>query len=599
MATVLHRLAAWADSDPNSPAQSYKVGDQWKAVTSREFRDRVYWLALFLESRGLNPQDIGTIFSYNCPQWVQMDLAPLLLGAKSAGIYPNSTAKDILYILNHTESRFFAVQNKEYFKKIVGDQGDSALPDRIQLVLVFDGDESISSKAVGFEKAIAEGKKLASQAGTRKFSEYLNKVDPQAGAFMIYTSGTTGQPKGAILSHENLVFSVDAVVRHWRLPMGNGSLFSFLPLCHVAEKLQNVGAGICQRYNTYYCTKFENVSVELPQVQPTLVLCVPRVWEKMMEGVLKKVDHGSEVKKAMAKWAFATGTRISEAKYAKRMPAITDWLQWKVADRLVLSKVRHALGLSKAEALASGAATLAPSVSLWFRSIGLEINEDYGQTESTGVICMTKRDVDCLGTVGAAVDGLEVKIAEDGEILTRGKHVFIGYFRDDVSTAQALDQSKWLHTGDLGEFDSRGFVRIRGRKKEILKTSGGKMVAPLPIEEALKSASVISQVCMVGDGRKYLSALITLSESKLAELAKANGTLKGVIITAPHVVNEIKQHIDQLNSTLPTYEQIKKFAILSREFSIADGEMTPTLKMKRNVIEDRYQQVIQQFYESA
>jgi long-chain acyl-CoA synthetase len=204
--------------------------------------------------------------------------------------------------------------------------------------------------------------------------------------------------------------------------------------------------------------------------------------------------------------------------------------------------------------------------------------------------------MDCAGTVGKAVAQTEMKIAEDGEILTRGRHVFVGYFKDPAATAQVLEDG-WLHTGDLGEKDSRGFVRIRGRKKEILKTSGGKMVAPLPIEEALKAAPIISQVCMVGDGKKFLSALITLSETKLSELSKSNGTLSGRTITSPPVLKEVKTFIDELNTSLASYEQIKKFAILSKEFSIVEGEMTPTLKMKRNVIEKKYQDVINQFYE--
>ncbi len=598
MSTILHRLAAWADSDPNSTAQAVKENGQWTPISAREFRDHVYWLALFLESRGMTSQDTATIFSYNSPQWVHMDLAPHLLGARSAGIYPNSTPKDILYVLDHTESRFFAVQNKDYFKRMVNEKSKISMPERIELILVFDGDTSISPKAVAYELAIEEGKKLAKK---KKFSDYLNRVDPHAGLFMIYTSGTTGNPKGALLSHDNLIYTVGLAVKHWDLPLGSGgSLFSFLPLCHVAEKIQNVGVSICQRYTVNYCTQFDNVAIELPEVQPTFLLCVPRVWEKMMEGVMKKVDGSPEVRKRLAYWAFDVGARAAERKYATSsvhlIESLKGWLEWQLADRLVLSKIRRGLGLANSQALASGAAALSSGVSMWFRSIGLEINEDYGQTESTAVICMTQRGVDCIGTVGAAVEGIEVKIAEDGEILTRGRHVFKGYFKDEVATAQTLFDG-WLHTGDLGEKDSKGLIRIRGRKKEILKTSGGKMIAPLPIEEALKSSSMISQVCMVGDGRKFLAALITLSESKLAELSQTNGTLKEVVITAPKVVGEVKDCVDELNSTLASYEQIKKFAILSREFSIAEGEMTPTLKMKRNVIEHRYQEVIQQFYD--
>ena len=569
--TILHRLSAWADSDPQSTAQSYKKGSEWKAITAREFADRVYWLALYLESRGMKQQDIGTLLSYNCPEWVHMDLASLLIGAKAAGIYPNSTHKDILYILNHTESRFLAVQNKEYFQKLSDGSGGFELPSRIELVLVFDGDTSISPKAVSYESAIAQGKKLAADTKAKKLKTYLDQLNPDAGAFMIYTSGTTGTPKGAVLSHTNLVYTIDIGMKHWDISdVRKGSLFSFLPLCHVAETLQNIGAGITLHCNVNFCSKFENVSAELPEVQPTLLLCVPRLWEKMMEGVMGKIDHGHGFKKNLAVWALSVGARVGEPLLFGKKVGFLDRLQWKIADQLVLSKIRQALGLAHAKALVSGAAALPTHVCKWFRSLGLEIMEDFGQTESTGIICMTERGVDCAGTVGKPVVGLEMKIAEDGEILTRGRHVFLGYFKDDAATAEAL-AGGWLHTGDLGELDKRGFVKIKGRKKEVLKTSGGKMIAPLPIEEALKAAPLISQVCMVGEGRKFLSALITLSESKLKELSKVNGALQNGVITAPGVVDEVKKYVDELNSSLASYEQIKKFVILSRSFPLIQG----------------------------
>ncbi|MGZ3697552.1 MAG: AMP-binding protein, partial [Bdellovibrionota bacterium] len=264
--------------------------------------------------------------------------------------------------------------------------------------------------------------------------------------------------------------------------------------------------------------------------------------------------------------------------------------------KLVLSKIRHALGLGHADTLASGAAALAPHISKWFRCIGLEILEDFGQTETTGVICMTQRGVESAGTVGKPVPGMEVKLAEDGEMLTRGRHVFKGYYKDDANTALAIEMDGWLHTGDLAELDSRGLYRIKGRKKEILKTSGGKMVAPLPIEEELKAASIISQVCMVGDGRKYLAALITLSEGALGELKNKPGALSGATVQDSETLKQVQSHVDALNQKLSSYEQIKKFAIIPREFSIEDGEMTPTLKMKRNVIETRFRDLIDQMY---
>ncbi len=598
MPTVLHRLSKWAEATPDAVAQRYKKDGAWRPITAREYMDRVYWLALFFQSKGITSADIGCILAYNSPEWVHTELGLVLSGAKSAGLYPNSTQKDIHYILNHTEAKMLAVQDAAYFKKVV--EGGTELPSRIQFVLVFDGDTSVSPKAIAYAQALEEGKKLAAKPGAPSVADLLKKIDPMEGAFLIYTSGTTGNPKGAVLSHDNLVYTSDLASGYWKLPFARGSLFSFLPLCHVAEQLQNVGVGISQRYMSSYCTKFENVAAELPEVQPTLLLCVPRLWEKMMEGVLHKVSRAPAPRRKLANWALAVGARVADAKYSGRMANPLDLVQLKLADKLVLSKVRHALGLGKAEKLASGAAALPAHVQKWFRALGLEILEDFGQTESTGVICMTEIGVEGAGTVGKPVPGVEFKLADDGELLTRGRHVFKGYYKDDAATAATLKDG-WLYTGDLGEWNERGQIRIRGRKKEILKTSGGKMIAPLPIEEKLKAAAVISQVCVVGDGRKYLSALITLAEGVLNELKE-----KGRIPSGPafmdqshEVVQQLQIEVDQVNATLASYEQIKRVTVLTREFSIVDEEMTPTLKMKRNVIEKRFQDLIDKMYHGA
>jgi long-chain acyl-CoA synthetase len=594
--TILHRLAQWAEIDPQAVAQRFKRSGTWVDITSKEYLDRVYHIALFLESRGITTQDIGCVFGPNSAQWVHADLGMLLLGGKSAGIYPNSIEKDVLYVLEHTDAKVLSVANREFFEKVGG--AGKSLPSQIKVVLVFDGDASISPLAVAYEDALKEGRALAAKPGAKKISDFLSRIDPKAPAFMIYTSGTTGNPKGALLSHDNFTFTSDIVSKYWKLPYGRGSLFSFLPLCHVAEKLQSVAVGISQRYTVNYATKFDAVSFELPEVQPQLMLSVPRLWEKMMEGVLVKVKNSPPAKKKLAEWAMSVGARVSQIKLAGKRPSALDQAQLLIADKLVLSKVRHALGLGRCEALASGAAALSSHVSKWFRCLGLDIMEDYGQTETTGVVCMTEPGKDSSGTVGRPLPGIEVKIAEDGEILTRGRQVFVGYFKDEEATKKTFVEGGWLATGDLGEYTDKGTIRIKGRKKEILKTSGGKMVAPLPIEEELKAAPMISQVCMVGDNRKYLSILVTLSEPAMKEFGVASsstGTISKTIDDAK-VVAQVKSHVDALNHKLASYEQIKRFAILAHEFSIEKGEMTPTLKMKRNVIEKNYADIIESFY---
>lgn len=588
MPTILHRLSKWAEESPEAAAQRYKSGGEWKVITAREFSDRVFYLASFLESRGFGAEDVSAIFAYNSPEWVQMDLAAMLLRGKSAGLYPNSAKKDVDFILGHTEAKVFSVQNREYFDKVT-QKGQSSLPEHIALVVVFDGDTSISPKAVSFADALAEGKARAAASG-RTLSSYLDRVDPQDGAFLIYTSGTTGVPKGALLTHDNLAFTSDLVRRTWRLPTGGNWLFSFLPLCHIAEKLQNVGVGISCRYVVSFATKFDNVATEIGEVQPTLLLSVPRLWEKMMSGVESKVAGSKGMKKLLAQWAFEVSASVAEKRYSGKGVSAFDQIRLRLADKLVLSKVRKALGFERLWMAASGAAALPAHVGRWFRSLGIEILEDFGQTESTGVICMTLPGVDCLGTVGKPVEGVEVRIAADGELVTRGRHVFKEYFKSAQATSETIVDG-WLHTGDLAELTEKGMIRIRGRKKEIMKSSGGKMIAPVPIEERIKQHSLISQACLVGDGRKYFSALITLAEH--VERGEDE------VVTKPEILSSVRAHVDEINRQLASFERIKYFTVLGRDFSVETGEMTPTMKMKRNVIEERYRTVIDKMYRDS
>lgn len=589
MATILQRLSDWAESDPTFVAQRYKRGGAWQDITAREYMDRVYHLALYLESRGFTATDVACILAFNSPQWVHMDLAALLLGGRSAGIYPNSSPKDIHYILDHTEASFVGVQSQEYFAKITAE--GRGLPERVKLVLAFDDDTSIHPKAVAYSAALAEGKRLAP---ARPLAGYLQRLDPHAGAFLIYTSGTTGNPKGALLSQDNLAFTADMGASAWNLPTG-GSLISFLPLCHVAEKLQCVGLGVSHRYTVSFCTSFEQMPKELVEVQPQVLLTVPRLWEKMMEGVLAKVRKAPPAKRKLAEWALAVGARVASARYAGQTPSLLDLVQLKMADRLVLGKMRQAMGLGRCLTPASGAAALPAHVARWFRALRLEIVEDFGQTESTGVISLTQRGEESAGTVGRAPKEIEVKLAEDGEILCRGRNVFVGYFKDDEATTRTIVDG-WLCTGDLGQHNERGQMVIKGRKKEVLKTSNGKMIAPLPIEESLKASPLISQVCLIGDGKKYVSALVTLSDLQHRELKGKADAHDGRVVKHAETLGGVKAAIDELNQTLAGFSQIKRFTILAREFSIEDGEMTPTMKMKRAVIEKRYQDVIEQMY---
>ncbi|HAZ13468.1 MAG: hypothetical protein A2X86_13140 [Bdellovibrionales bacterium GWA2_49_15] len=578
METVLHRLKAWADEYPQDVAQRFKHGGEWQEITAREYCERVFWLAVFLESRGFTAADVGAILSYNCPQWVHLDLAPLLLGGKSAGLYPNASLSDITYVLSDTKCKLLSFQNKTYFDKATN-QGQISLPDHVKIVLVFEGDASFCPQALSYAQALEEGKKLAAQANLQS---YLDRLNPKQGAFLIYTSGTTGHPKGALLSHDNLAYASSIAMPVWGITKRMGNTFSFLPLCHIAEKIQNIGAGLTCQLRVDYCSGFENIAAELTEVRPVLLLSVPRLWEKMVEGVRQKLASAKGLKKILAEWSLQTGQKIARKKFAGGPLTVADELQFFLANKLVLSKIKKAMGLDQVKLAASGAASLPAYVSSWFAGLGINILEVYGQTESTGLISMTRPGVESAGTVGLPVPNTEFKILEDGEICTRGRHVFLGYYNKPEATAETLIDG-WLHSGDLGKLGERELLKIVGRKKEIMKSSGGKMVAPVPIEDKIKTKAspLIAQACMVGDGRKYFSMLLTLAEG-----VKLN----------PEIKETINQKIEEVNLSLAGYERIKYFEILDRDFSIEKGEMTPTMKMKRAMIEKNYESVIDSMY---
>ena len=591
--TLLHRLHQWSLEAPQQPAQRFKDGDGWQTISAAEYCQRVFHLALFIESKGFTADDVGTIFSYNCPAWVHSELAFALLGGKSAGFYPNLSTYDLHYILAETRAKVIAVQNQEYYNKIT-EQGRRSLPEHIELVIVFEGDSALAPQAVSYEQALAAGSELARG---KELGAYLQRLQPQAGSFLIYTSGTTGNPKGVLLTHDNFTFTSDTIIDYLQMdPSGGGSTFSFLPLCHIAEKLQNLGIGLSCRYLVNYCSQFENFLEDLQTARPTLFFAVPRVWEKMREGVLDKLEQSRGVKKRLGLWALGIGAQMAAKTYRQQQPS--PWLtrQYCMADRLVLAKIRKGLGLEQARWYASGASSLAPHVIEWFRGIGIEIIEVFGQSESTGVICSTRPGMNnSVGTVGLPLPGIEFQLADDGEIITRGPHVFCQYYNNPEATAETVKDG-WLHTGDLGEKTSGGWIRIRGRKKEIIKTSGGKMVAPVPIESLLKQFSKVSQACMVGDSRKYLTALITLSPQVVAKLDPSQDYRNKFVVDAPELLLEFQEFVDKLNRTLACYAQIKYFTLLANDFTVETGELTPTMKLKRSAIEARYHNVIDEMY---
>jgi long-chain acyl-CoA synthetase len=597
--SLLLRLFEWAATNPTAPAQAFKVDGQWQTISVQDMADRVLHLANFFSLNGIGPGKIGLIYSNNKPTWVQVDFALMLAGAASAGIYPNSSARQINYILQHSEAEVLIIDNLDSLEKLfknnylcrsacpaslynenlpahIHNKTLSELSPYLKLIVVLDsGEKELPTGLLSFAEALTFGR-ACGKFDSSQFLENINKNHP---AVLIYTSGTTGVPKAVVLSHENLAFASSCYAKSWDAPPC-GKLFSFLPLAHIAERITNLGIGITNRYAVYFCSNAMVIASELKEVQPTIALSVPRLWDKLKEGVERRIIKMPKFQQRLAHWAMQKAKQFYSLKIKKHPISWVLFLQYWLADLLVLRKIRNQLGLLEAKRIVSGAAALSSTTLEWYRGIGILIIEAYALSETSGVLSCGKPTEDTAQTVGVPYAGIELALAADGEIMTRGAHVFCGYFKDPLESS-AMVKDGWLYTGDIGEFDSKGYLKILGRKREIIKNAEGKMISPLFIEAQLEQHFLVDQAIVVGNEKPYLVALITLVNSySLSE----------------EVLIIIQEHIDFINRDCASHERIKKFRILERSLSIEQDEITPTYKIKRSFIEKKFQSEISSMY---
>lgn len=590
--TIVHRLWAQADQFGSKPALRYRFEDRWCEISWEEYRTRVLDVASGLQSLGIERGDRVCLLSHNQPNWVMGDLGILACGAVSVPAYPNSIPRQLGYLLQHAEAKVILVADGVQLRKIQQVWADCP---KLQVAVLLDDDESLSDgeSILCFSDLISKGRAFGSDAVEASITN--QDIDPEQMATIIYTSGTTGPPKGAMLSHKNLIFEADAILAV--APLDNGdSTLSFLPLSHVAERLQGELVGVSAGLTVNYAESMETILRDAGETNATTLLCVPRLWEKIYASIQSGLQDASPLKKRIFDWSMAVGSACFAIENNGGQVGFVLGVKRAVANRLVFSKLRAKLGLVHSRTLLSGAAPLSSTVGTFFASIGLRIQEAYGQTECVGVSNLNPAHRIKFGTVGPALPGVEVKIAEDGEILVRGDNVFLGYFKDDAATAAALIDG-WLYTGDIGEFDSEGYLKITDRKKDILVTAGGKNVAPQNIENQLKPYGGISQVVVVGDKRKFLSALITIDADEMAKVLDV--PLGSVEECEGHkgVNARVQSYIDTVNASLASYETVKKFRILPRDFTIEDGELTPTLKVKRRIVQKKHERLIDSMYD--
>ncbi len=586
--TVTQVLEQTAARHEHRAAMRVKRGGSWRTTTWGEYREQVMWAARGFIELGLEPSQGVVIMGYNQPEWFVSDLAAIAAQGLPAGIYTTSPVEQCHYITDHAEAAVAVVENQDYLGKFLGIR--DRLP-RLKSIVLMNGSSDVGG-VYGWDEFMELGRRVPDEELSRR----IEAQRPEDVCTLVYTSGTTGPPKAVMLSHRNLVWTARCGVES--LDVGpDDSFISYLPLSHITEQMVSLHPPLATGACTWFAETLEQLGENLREVRPTIFLAVPRVWEKI-QGVMQTAGaESSPLKKRIVAWARRVGL---ESGYAEQRGHAKPLL-YPVAHKLVFSKVRRRLGLDRARLHLSGAAPISVETLEFFLSLGIPILEVYGLSECTGPATLSLPHRHKTGSVGPPLRGTEIEIASDGEILIRGPNVFLGYYKNEEATREALDEAGWLRSGDVGEFDEQGFLRVTDRKKELLVTSGGKNVAPQPLETMLKQIPVVSQAVVVGDRRNYLAALFTLDPIRIQAEAQAAGSPARDSKSAaacPIFRRHLEKQVAAANEPLARYETIKRFVILPEEFSIAGGELTPTLKIKRRVIYEKYAEEIEELYKS-
>jgi long-chain acyl-CoA synthetase len=575
--TIPHRLLAHAQVRPSAPAYYAKRDGKWQPTTWRRFVEECRTAARALIGLGFARDGKVSILGFNRPEWVIFNHAAMLAGGAPAGIYTTCSPDEVAYIVDHSESHAILVEDRAQYDKVAARR--DRMP-HLKWIVTMQGAPAIDAPGVlTWDQFLAK----ADAVSEADLDARVDALGQAQLATLIYTSGTTGPPKGVMLSHRNLAWTARALAE-----VGEGSerdcSLSYLPLSHIAEQMASVHLPATVGASVYYAESIEKVPDNIKEVRPTVFFGVPRIWEKFHAGLTARLGEVKGGKRRLLDWSRGVCTRVNERRMRGAPVGGLLGLQYGLAQKLVIGKLKAAMGMDRARSCISGAAPIARDVLEFFASIDLVVHEIYGQSEDTGPTSYNVPGKTRIGSVGTAIPGVEVKIAADGEICVRGPNVFLGYYKEPEATAECLIDG-WLHSGDLGELDPDGFLTITGRKKDILITAGGKNIAPKNLEAGIKQNPLVSEAVVIGDRRKYLTALVTLDD------AAAKGKDPAEIRAA------IQKTVDELNLTLARVEQVKKFTVLSRAFGIDTGELTPTLKVKRKVVNQNFAREIEAMYQ--
>jgi long-chain acyl-CoA synthetase len=565
----------------------------WNRISWTEYGQRVRETAAALLSLGIQKGDRVAILGDNRPEWLICHLAIMTAGGVTCGVYPTSAPDQVAYVVGHSDSRVLFVENEEQVDKVLQILQDL----KVLGVIVWDpkGLWGFSHPSISYFSDFIETGKRHLESRPEAVSERLAQVDLQDTAMMIYTSGTTGRPKGAMISHHNILelTASFATVYPFR---AKDEMLSYLPLAHIYENLISLFQAIWAGGTVSFVESMETLGHNLREVSPTVFCSVPRIWEKFLSVMEIRMSDSTPFKRALYRIAVGVGLRYVKSEKGSGAKILLSLLYWPLY-WLVLYHLKRQLGFERVRLAVCGAAPASPELFLYYNALGIPLREGYGQTESTGVIAVQRLDRPRWGFVGEPVPGVEVKIAEDGEILARGPGVFQGYYKDPELTSETVKDG-WLCTGDVGAMVD-GYLKILDRKKDIIITAGGKNITPAFIENKLKFSPYIQDAVVIGEGKKYLVALILIDEDNVTKYAQDHRvpfTTFADLTQNPEINKLIDGEVSKVNKTLSKVETIKRFALLPRRFYEEDGDVTPTKKVKRRFLEKRYQDLIQKLY---
>jgi len=574
-----------------------KLNGKWESVSWEDYYKRAAYVGLALNDMGLQKGDRVSLLSENRLEWLYADMGVLGAGGCIVPIYPTLIDDEVEYIVSHSDSKFLIVENNAQLQK--GLYTAKRYPGLKKIIVIDTTEVNVNPMIMDYNELLDKGKVLYNK-NPEAFASLADTIAQDDLATIVYTSGTTGVPKGAMITHKNImavIKALDTIEPHYAYD--SDQTVPFLPLSHVFERVAGHFYGMYVGITASYAESLDTLIQDIQEKRPTVVLAVPRVLEKVYQQIISQVQEQSPFKQKVFYWGQKVGSKISELREQKKNPGFNLSLKYKIAYAIIFKKLQNALGGRVRWMTASGAPT-AREIILFFNSAGIMVIEGYGMTECCAPATMSNIADYRIGTVGRPLPGVDIKIADDGEILIKGDNVFKGYWKMPEETKDSFTQDGYFMSGDIGLFDDAGFLMITDRKKDLIITSGGKNVAPQKIENLIKSDPLFTEAIVIGDKRKYLIALVNISQEQAERIAKEKGINVNSLhdlFNNPRFQTIVEEHIEKCNQKLARYETVKKVGIIKNEFSKETGELTATLKVKRKAVQQKYQSIIDSLYE--